>query len=205
MQLHAPLRTITSALDADVLMVLAGADDWFTVSRIHTLVAGRSREGIRNTLSRLREQGAIDMMTIGSTHSYRLNREHLASDAILQLADLQRSFHERLRRALASWEPRPQFAALFGSAAQGRMDPGSDIDLFLLHPGAEALEWDKAVDDLVANASRWTGNPVHPLVLTAEEAQGSAHTEPVLADISNHGIPLVGNMSAFRRLIGRAR
>lgn len=205
MQLHAPLRTITSTLDADVLMVLAGADDWFTVSRIHTLIPGRSREGIRNTLSRLREQGVIDMMTVGSTHSYRLNREHLASDAILQLADLQRSFHERLRRALASWQPRPQFAALFGSAAQGRMAPGSDIDLFLLHPGTEASEWEEAVDDLVATASRWTGNPVHSLVLTAEEVQGAAHTEPVLEDISNHGIPLVGSSTAFRRLIGRAR
>ncbi|MGO1259215.1 MAG: nucleotidyltransferase domain-containing protein [Brachybacterium sp.] len=204
MLLHAPLRTITPTLDADILSVLAGAENWFTVSQVHTLIPGRSREGIRNALARLADQGIVDTLTLGSMRFHRLNREHLATPAILELAGLRSVFFDRLRNELGLWSPRPQFAAIFGSAAQGRMVPSSDIDLFLLHPGPNISSWDGVVEDLAERASRWTGNAVNPLIMSAAEVDGAGEAEPVLHDIAEHGIPLLGSTRAFRQLIGTA-
>lgn len=205
MLLHSPLSTVTPTVDADVLTVLAGADDWFTVSRIHGLTPNRSREGIRKTLVRLSDQGVVDSATAGSTRSYRLNREHLAAPAILELASLRTILFTRLTAVLEGWSPRPMFAAVFGSAARGIMSPTSDIDLFLLHPGSDTSDWDALVDDLTDRAGRWTGNTVNPLILTRDEAQASSSTEPVVTDIAEVGIPLLGSFSRFRRLAGAAR
>lgn len=205
MLLHAPLRTITPTLDGDVLTILAGADDWFTVSQVHALIPGRSREGVRRTLARLSEQGVVDTITLGSMHSHRFNREHLAAQAVSELVGLRRAFFDRLRTELGQWSPRPEFAAIFGSAAQGRMDPSSDVDLFLLHPGSNTADWDEAVDDLAERATRWTGNAMHPLVMTTAEVDGAGQAEPVLEDIADHGAPLLGSGRSFRRLIGTAQ
>lgn len=204
MLLHAPLRTITPTLDADILSVLAGAENWFTVSQLHALIPGRSREGIRNALARLVEQGIVDTLPLGSMRSHRLNREHLAAPAILELAGLRSVFIDRLRTELDLWSPRPEFAAIFGSATLGRMTPVSDIDLFLLHPGPSISSWDRAVDVLAEQATRWTGNAVHPLIMTTTETDGAGEAEPVLHDIADHGVLLLGSATAFRQLIGTA-
>lgn len=40
----------------------------------------------------------------------------------------------RLRAALSGWSPRAVHASLFGSAARGDGDAGSDIDIFVVRP-----------------------------------------------------------------------
>lgn len=205
MLLHSPLSTVTPTVDGDVLSVLAGADDWFTVSRLQSLIPDRSRQGLRKTLARLSDQGVVDAMTAGTTRSYRLNRDHLAAPAIIDLASMKTTLLARLQAALEQWAPQPEFAALFGSAARGRMATGSDIDLFLLYPGPDPSGWDAAVDDLTSRASRWTGNVINALVMTGGEAQDAARSEPVLQDIADFAIPLAGDLTAFRRLTGAIR
>ena len=57
MRLAQPFETVTPTVDGEVLLVLAAADRWFPLSRVHTLVGERSRSGVRKTLLRLVEQG----------------------------------------------------------------------------------------------------------------------------------------------------
>lgn len=159
MLLHSPLTTITPTVDGDVLAALAGAEDWFTTARLHVLIPDRSREGIRRALSRLAEQGVVDVLVAGSTRTYQLNRDHLAAPAITALASMKAALLDRLRWQLEQWIPAPMFAGVFGSAATGVMSTSSDIDLFLLHPGESPSGWDEALDALTTQARRWTGNP----------------------------------------------
>lgn len=202
MLLQSPLSVVTAAVDGDVLTALASAKDSFTLSRIHHLIPHRSREGLRRALQRLEEQGIVDRHAAGTTHTYSLNREHLAAPAILELASLHSRLLERLRETLEVWSPRPVFAAMFGSAARGTMTPSSDIDLFLVHPGDDDASWHADLDALSGSARRWTGNAVNTLVMTSEEIRGAREKEPVLRDIAREGLPVLGTMSGFNRLIG---
>lgn len=206
MRLQSPFGVVTPTLDGDVLSALAGADDWFTVRRIQHIVRDRSAEGIRKTLHRLVREGIVDEQQAGRASLYRLNRDHLAAGPIIAIANLRGTFVDRLRSEMQSWPSPPTFAALFGSAATGTMTERSDIDLFILLPNnAEEVDeeqWPALLDDLVKRASRWTGSDVRPLTFTIGEAEGAAVEEPVLQFIADDGMPIVGDKSLFRRIVG---
>src|SRR5512142_2569560 len=96
-ELSHTLRVVTSALDGDVLGVLARADAAFTGREIARLV-GASKEGTRHVLARLVEQGIVRREPAGAAQMYRLNRDHLAAPAIIELAGLREELLQRLRR-----------------------------------------------------------------------------------------------------------
>lgn len=191
--------------DGDVLTALAGAEDRFTLSRLESLIPHRSREGLRQALRRLVDEGIVDRQVAGTTHTYSLNRQHLAAPSIIELASLQTRFVERLRETLQGWSPQPIFAAVFGSSARGTMTPTSDIDLILIHPDSDTSAWEADVDALALSAQRWTGRPMNILVMAREEVRDARHEEPVLQDIARDGLPVLGTMSSFVRLIGGRR
>jgi hypothetical protein len=49
------------------------------------------------------------------------------------LAGLRLELWSRFRRTLGSWNPKPAYGCVFGSAARGDGDAESDIDLLLVH------------------------------------------------------------------------
>jgi len=207
MRLQSPFSVVTPTLDGDVLSVLAGAEDWFTIQRIQLIVRDRSAEGIRKTLHRLVREGIVDEQQAGRASLYRLNREHLAAGPIVEIANLRGTLVDRLRSEMQSWPTPPVFAALFGSAATGTMTEGSDIDLFILMPGnAEKTAGEEQLharrDDLVNRSSRWTGSDVRPLMFTVSEAEGASGDEPVLQHIADEGITILGDKGSFRRMVG---
>jgi len=197
---------VTPTLDGDVLRVLAGAEDWFTIQRIQLIVRDRSAEGIRKTLHRLVREGIVDEQQAGRASLYRLNREHLAAGPIVEIANLRSTFVDRLGAEMRSWPTPPVFAALFGSAATGTMTEGSDIDLFILMPEnpektGEEEKLNSRLDDLMKRSSRWMGSDVRPLTFTVGEVKGAAGDEPVLQYIADEGIPILGDKSSFRRMV----
>ena len=192
MQLQSPFGVITPTLDGD---------DWFTISAINNMLTGRSHEGVRRVLARLVAAGIVDEQVAGRTKLHRLNREHLAAPAIIEIAGLRRTFLDRVRDELESWDNVPTYAALFGSAATGEMSGLSDVDIFLLKPSGAAPRWEEQVHALTLVASRWTGNDVRIFVLSDDEVRGQRDLQPVLGDISDHGVAILGDPIAFRRLI----
>lgn len=206
MLLSRPFETVTPTVDGQVLAVLAGASEWFPLSRIHALADAWSRSGIRKSLQRLVEQGIVERQQLGSQYSYRLNRSHLAAPAVIELAGLYATYLMRLRSSLQGWPVEPAFAALFGSATRGDMRHGSDIDLFLVRP-AEAdpsdlrTVWDSRVADLAAASTSWTGNDTRVLEMSeAEVVGGMAAKDPVLQDIRAYGITLIGSLANLDRV-----
>ncbi len=204
MELNRPLATITPTLDGDVLAVLAQHDATFTTGQLHRVLNRYSEEGIRKVLLRLTRQGVVRSQRVGNAYSYRLNRQHLAADPIIQLARLPRTLLERLEDRLNSWAIPPTYAAVFGSAARGTMTEDSDLDLLLVRADDTPIHiWDEQVADLVADVSRWTGNDTRPLEYTVSELT-TARDEFVLRDVLEDGLTVAGRRAWLSRQL-RAR
>jgi DNA-binding Lrp family transcriptional regulator len=201
MQLSHTLRVVTAALDGDVLAVLARADTAFTGREIARMT-GASKEGVRQVLVRLVEQGIVRREPAGAAQMYRLNRDHLAAPAVIALTGLRDELLRRLRRTLADWQPPASYAALFGSTARGQERPDSDLDLFLLRPAGIAADhpaWDAQVNALADRATAWTGNDTRVLQIGIDELEDVDEPGGVLDDVLRDGIPLAGNETTLRR------
>jgi predicted nucleotidyltransferase len=202
MEFQHPLRVVTPTVDGGILAVLARADAVFTTGQVHRVLPDVSQSGIRGSLQRLTAQGIVTAERIGQAYAYRLNREHLAAEHVIGLANLLRAFLGRLETELGQWQPPPAYAAVFGSAARGTMTTGSDIDLLLVRPeGADEDAWAEQAQRLVSRASRWTGNDVRMLVVD----EGAVNSdETVLHDVLADGLTVAGSHDWLARRIRRS-
>jgi len=201
MLLQKPFQAITTATDGDCLMVLARADDEFTASQVHRLLEERrSLSGIRNSLDRLDQQGIVHGRRVANAITYRLNREHILSDAIETIARAKQILIDKTRHAVVQWEIQPVFAAIFGSAARGDMRADSDIDVLLIRPeDADWEKWTDSVQELQHAMTSWTGNDVRVLELAEHEARTHGSVDPVMHEIARDGIALAGRPNWTRR------
>lgn len=196
MQLNKPFTTVTPTLDGDVLAVLASAEVTFTISQIQRIITTASGEGIRKVLTRLSAQGVVLHDQVGRTNTYRLNTEHVAAEPIMALSRLASTFLARLEAHLDEWGAELRYAAVFGSAATGRMRLDSDIDLFLVRAtdhDADATAWEQRVTELGRLVTALTGNDGRIVEYTEDELRVAAATgEPLLNDVSKQGLTIAG-------------
>lgn len=134
MDLSDPTRAVTPTLDGPVLAVLAAAGRPLTVGQVAQQAARGSEIGIRRSLARLVEQGIVRAIWMGRNQVHELNREHIAADIAVALANLRVELWDRFRREFKGWKVKPLLASVFGSAARGDGNESSDIDLLLVHP-----------------------------------------------------------------------
>ncbi len=205
MQLNKPFATVTPTLDGDVLSVLASADATFTISQIQRILTTVSGEGIRKVLTRLTAQGVVLNDQVGRTNTYRLNTEHLAAEPIMALSRLTSIFFDRLQAHLEDWGEDLKYAAVFGSAATGRMTLNSDIDLFLVRACAPDLDtrdnpdlWEQQLTELARLVTAWTGNDARVVEYTQRDlAAAAAADEPLLRDVAKQGLTVAGTRAWF--------
>ena len=134
MNLSDPTRAVTPTLDGPVLAVLASAGRPLTVGQVAEQAARGPEIGIRRCLARLVEQGVVSATLMGRNQVHELNRDHVAADAAVLLANLRTRLWDKFRSEFDSWKVKPLYAAAFGSAARGDGDESSDLDVFLVHP-----------------------------------------------------------------------
>jgi predicted nucleotidyltransferase len=198
MLLERPLATVTPSVDGDVLAVLAVAEAAFTPAHVQRLMDRHSVPGTRKALNRLAEQGVVEVNRAGNAYMYRLNREHLASGAIIELASLRAVLYDRIRTAVLAWEVPAILVMLFGSAATRNMRPDSDIDIFVLGDttGVEDESWRTQIADLQRSVTKWTGNDAR--VLQYSLADLGHGRDPVIDEIRRHGVRIVGDEAMLR-------
>ena len=126
-------RAVTPTLDGPVLVVLAQAGKPLTVGQLAAHMPRGSEIGVRKCLARLVGQGIVRATEMGRNRVHELNREHLAAPVAVTLAGLRLESWSRFRKTLGTWNPRPVYGCVFGSAARGDGDAESDIDLLLVH------------------------------------------------------------------------
>lgn len=193
-------------MDVDLLVTLAGS----TMPRSGREVARRARRsttGAQHALDRLVEHGLVDRMEAGRTFLYTLNRKHLMAPVVEQMAEARNELVQRLRNEVGAWQPPPIHASLFGSAARGDGDTGSDIDLFIVRPAkvdADALTWREQLDRLAEAVRGWTGNNAGTVeVDEAELARLRRDQPPVIDELRRDAIDLAGE--PIRGVLGRIR
>lgn len=200
MQLNKPFATVTPTLDGDVLAVLASADVTFTISQVQRILTTASGEGIRKVLNRLAGQGVVLHDEVGRTHTYRLNTEHLAAEPIMALSRLNSTFLSRLEQHLDGWRAILRYAAVFGSAATGRMALESDIDLFLVRAADSEDDdaWEQRLTELARLVTAWTGNDGRIVEYAEDEFRAAAAAgEPLFDDVSKQGLTVAGTRAWF--------
>lgn len=199
MQLQAPLAVVTPTVDGNVLAVLARAEASFTPPQVHNLLRRHSVAGIRKALNRLVNQGIVDAERVGNAVNYRLNRQHLAAQPIIELANLRNLLLDQIRDHVEAWSPQPLLVMLFGSAATGTMRTDSDIDLFIVGSNQDLGRdaWQNQIDELERVVSRWTGNDARVLEYSISDLDHPC--DPVIDDIAQHGIVISGDRSLLNR------
>jgi hypothetical protein len=192
-----PYRAALSKTDGEVLSVLAGTTRALGGREVARL-AGVSQNGAWRALRRLVDQGVVvEQPAGGRSMLYTLNRDHIAAEPIITLTRLRSILIERLKEHLAGWEVQPIHASIFGSAARGDGDTGSDIDVLVMRPrdvDEEDERWRSQVDSLAAAIHSWTGNHAGIAEISQRDlARLRRDRPPVVEDVEADAITLVGD------------
>lgn len=197
MLLQRPFEAVTPTLDGPVLQVLAGADTWFSVSRVTALVGDASVAGVRKALNRLTSQGLVRRHEDGVAYLYELNREHLLAGPVLEIARARDRLRERVIEHASRWDDPPRLLALFGSAARGHMHADSDLDVLAVADDPDD-RWLDDLGSLCGAMASWTGNDARPLILTPHEL--TMGTDAVVREIGRDALVLFGDANLLHHV-----
>lgn len=127
---------------------------------------------------------------------YVLNREHVAAEGIIALANQCEALLGRIRDELVGWQVPPVSACLFGSAARGSAQLDSDLDILLvtdLHDARRESEWQHQVDRLTEQVQAWSGNACEVLELSRDDlAAAAARDDRLVRELRADAITLGG-------------
>ncbi len=192
MDLSRPESAIIPALEGPLLKVLAGTNAPLTLTHIASLAGTGSISGARKALLRLVAQGVVAQVPGG----YLLNRDHLATPAVLLLAGMRAELFHRICEQTNQWPHRPVLVGVFGSFARREGDANSDIDLLLVSEDQDAGE---QASDLAERVQAWTGNECHVVALTPSDlARMRKRSEPILDEWDREVVVLVGDNEVLR-------
>jgi predicted nucleotidyltransferase len=104
---------------------------------------------------------------VGRASLWSLEERHFLAQRLQPLADLESAPRRALVELLSRHLGEAQEAYLFGSVAQGRDEPGSDIDLLVVFPHDRAMRrWRQSVDSLQDAVLERFGNHLQPITYT---------------------------------------
>lgn len=171
MDLGSPLRSLIPSLDSAVLETLAGTESSLSMSQIGHLAGRGTRQGLNLVVERLVEHGIVTADPANRGSLYRLNREHVLADAILNACSARSTIFARLVNAVSGLIPQPVHASIFGSFARREAGPASDIDALVILSEEAAVDdqWFAAMRKLAEDVFAWTGNRLEYLVFTESE------------------------------------
>ena len=171
MDLSSPISSVIPGVGGVVLQILARTYQPLTGSGIAKLAEGSSsRAGVTKALQNLVASGLVECRPAGRANLYVLNREHVAAESIVALAELRSATIERMKRSVARWRIEPVGVYLFGSAARGDGAVDSDIDVLVVrHVRVDEDAWTSQTMDFAQKVTAWTGNQCEILEYTKAE------------------------------------
>jgi predicted nucleotidyltransferase len=196
MDLRLPATVLCRPALASTLAVLSGTTRPLAGREVARLAPHGSVPAVFDALHQLVDHGLVVRQEVGRTHLYRLNHEHVAATAALELARLRQTLLDRIQGAIADWRVQPVNASLFGSAARGDGTVESDIDVLIVRAertSAEDPRWREQLDSLGARLLRWSGNQARWLELSRVELTRMVRRhEPIVADWREEALDLAG-------------
>ncbi|HEV7842270.1 MAG TPA: nucleotidyltransferase domain-containing protein [Pyrinomonadaceae bacterium] len=150
---------------------------------------------IQNALADLEGLGLVEVERGSVEHRYRLNfRHHMVVHGLRALFEAERGMQKALAHDLRPLlEGRVMSAGLFGSFAQGRAVPGSDIDLLVI---VETLKEKERVSALLSDElpkiSEQYGLPIQPVIYERRRLANSSGVDELLETAGRDWVTVVG-------------
>lgn len=195
MDLSSPISTVIPSAHGPVLEVLARTDVPLTGRAVAALTEGRvSHARTRQVLLELVASGLVSAQEAPPARLYRLNRQHLAADAVTALSALRTTLLDRMREMCQSWTAPARAVWIFGSLARGDSTAASDIDVLAVRPDRvddDDPAWVEQLAQLADQVRAWTGNRCE-LLSYAESELATTLDSRLAADVRDHGVVLAG-------------
>jgi predicted nucleotidyltransferase len=199
MDLANPMQSVIPSAHGAVLAALARTDLPLSGHRIAELTKPKfSQTRVNDVLRHLTQSGVVLREKRPPSNLYRLNRDHVAADGILQLARMSATLVARIRAELENWSLPPPAAWLFGSAARGEGTAQSDIDIFLVLPATDldsaAVDiWERQTEVLTEKIMAWSGNRCDVIEMEAAELSAAVERDDLLVrDLREQAVILAG-------------
>ena len=133
---------------------------------------GLAHPTVHSALSHLREQGIIFMRKSGNALLYSLNRRHQATkDIIIPVFKKESQLKEKMARSLVTRLSFPlESVVIFGSIAQNKEKPTSDIDILVIL--SNRVDPEKAEAEIISQGAKFVeqfGNQVSPVIMNLSD------------------------------------
>jgi predicted nucleotidyltransferase len=206
MQFPEPMSSVVPGLHGRVLGVLARTEQPLTGRAVAGLLRSpASPSGVQKVLDDLVKNGIVITEPAGRARLYTLNRQHVAYQAIDQLARLRELLLDRIKAEAKSWAVPAKAIWLFGSTARGQGGTDSDLDLLVVRPDEiddSDPRWLEQLETLSAHASLWSGNSCEVVEYSAQEVRDLIdHGERLVTELRRDAIPIAG--STPRQILNR--
>ncbi len=197
MNLSHPITTAIPSSHGDVLEVLAHTNVALSARAIADLTNGRvSHTQVGTSLRHLVSVGLVFGESHPPANLYWLNRNHVAADPVVLLASLRTELLDRMRDAVATWDPRADAVWLFGSFARGEGSAEGDIDVLVLVPPSVSEDdpvWANQLSVFSSDVQMWSGNTCRIVELGRGEFDDMIDVgERLPRDIARDGVRLAG-------------
>ena len=193
MNLSEPAEPMMPFATARVLRVLSGSTRGFTMREIARL-AGMPHTTVGGVVGRLAETGLVLTTRVGRAELCSLNRNHLATEAMLALVNLRTTINEAIKKEILSWPTQPLHASIFGSAARKDGSRRSDIDILVIRPGdASDDDWQSQLFNSGQTIYQMTGNHVSWFDISRDDLDAAQRAnEPIVQSWKTDGVHLAG-------------
>jgi predicted nucleotidyltransferase len=199
MDLGRPLADLIPGPRGQLLATLAQLETPVTVRALARYAAVAPQTAL-NLVNDLADAGIVSAERAGSAQLISLNRAHLLAEPLISLSRTRARLIQRLTGELAAW-PLLAGAWLFGSAARGTGDRGSDVDLLLVaESSTQTAPWAEATAQLADHVLSWTGNQAQLIEHTRSSfAQLVGSDNPMVAAVRAEGIALTPHSRSLLR------
>ncbi|HUV19687.1 MAG TPA: nucleotidyltransferase domain-containing protein [Ilumatobacteraceae bacterium] len=190
-----PVQAVIPGAQGRVLAVLAQTTAALNLSTLARL-AGVSVAQASRVMPGLVDLGLVERREIPPSSQFRLIRENVAAQAIIDLARSRDTALDRIGAAAAALPFPPISVIVFGSFARGEADEHSDLDAIVVRPDEVDEDddaWATAIEQWRNGAQAITGNRIEILEIARHEAGAKlAGRAPLWRDVVRDGIVVHG-------------
>jgi predicted nucleotidyltransferase len=190
-----PVQAVIPGAQGRVLAVLAQTTAALNLSTLARL-AGVSVAQASRVMPGLVELGLVERREIPPSSQFRLIRENVAAQAIIDLARSRDTALDRIGAAAAALPIPPVSVIVFGSFARGEADDHSDLDAIVVRPDEVDEDddaWATAIEQWRSDARVITGNRIEILEVACHEAGTKlAGKAPLWRDVVRDGVAVHG-------------